>query len=80
MTSRSCARETRLSWSRAARLRKLSKSAATRFRSAEVLVALALEEREALLELGDRRLGLVVGAGLLLGGHYDCFASSSMTS
>ena len=46
----------------------------------QVLVALALEEREALLELGDCLLGLVVGAGLLLGGHYDCFASSSMTS
>ena len=45
----------------------------------EVLVALSLEEREALLELGDGLLDLV-GAGLLLGGHQDCFASSSMTS
>ncbi len=45
----------------------------------EVLIALALEELDALLQLCQRLLGLL-RAGGLLGGHQDCFASSSMTS
>ena len=48
---------------------------------ARVLLLLALEKGDALLELGQSPLDSgLPGAGGLLGGHQERFASSSMTS